>query len=291
MSILKDLSFWKKLQKSDMPQIEAFLRKREKFCVSAISRLNAGITDEVWAVEKDSAISALLFYGKRLLYPVFAFSPTELSAEKSSIEDLPLPLFFPQMLKSEYFHACQGLAKDMILLEGVLRKKGFTPIVCYDYELRQLAGNVPQQAAREDLKVRKATMADAGELFVLQANYEKEEVMPPGAQFDPALCRKTVEHIIEENMLLTAEYKGRLVGKVNINAQSWNYLQIGGVYVLPEYRGLGIAQAMTAALVRELSPFNKLFTLYVKKANLPALRVYDKLGFVIIEDYRISYFN
>jgi predicted GNAT family acetyltransferase len=141
------------------------------------------------------------------------------------------------------------------------------------------------------LKIRKATLADADSLFTLQANYEKEEVMPPGAQFDPAVCRKTVEHLITQGMLLTAEFKGCLVGKININAQSWNYLQIGGVYVLPECRSLGIAQTMTASLIRELSALNKQFTLYVKKTNLPALRLYDKLGFVKIEDYRISYYE
>jgi len=287
MSVLKELTFWKKVQESALPQIEAFLQKQEKYCVGAISRFNAGIIDNTWAVEeKDRSISAMLLYGKGLLFPVFNFPATELS-----IEDLPLPVSFSQLLKDEYLHACQGLAKDMILLEGALLKKGFIPISSCDYELRQLEGNGQTETANEELTIRKATLADTDALFVLQANYEQEEVMPPGVQFDPAICRKTLERLIAEDMFLTAEFKGRLAGKVNINAQSWNWLQIGGVYVLPEYRSLGIAQAMTASLIRELSPLNKQFILYVKKTNLPALRVYDKLGFARIEDYRLSYYN
>lgn len=290
MSVLKELTFWKKLQESSLPHIKAFLQKQEKFCVSAISRFNAGILNNVWAArKKDRAISALLLYGRRLLFPVFNFSPVELPTELST-GNLPLPLYFAQMLKDECFHACQGLAKDVLLLEEALRKKGFIPASGSDYELRQFAGNVDKETADKALKIRKATKADSESLFLLQANYEQEEVLPPGAQFDPAVCRKTLERLIAEDMLLTAEFKGRLVGKVNINAQSWNCLQIGGVYVLPEYRSRGIARAMTASLIRELSPLNKQFTLYVKKSNLPALRVYDKLGFVKIEDYRISYY-
>jgi len=116
-------------------------------------------------------------------------------------------------------------------------------------------------------------------------------VLPSGARFDPATCRKGVEHLIAGGMVLVAELKGRLIGKVNINAQSYTCLQIGGVYVLPEFRSLGIAQTMTAALIQEFAPLGKRFTLFVKKANAPALRAYEKLGFEKIEDYRISYYG
>ncbi|MDR2702238.1 MAG: GNAT family N-acetyltransferase [Spirochaetaceae bacterium] len=283
---------WKKLRKFRLSDAEAFLREHESSCVSAISRLCAGIIDDVWAaIFPSDSLSALLLYGKRLLFPVFRFS----AAKRANFlaGGIPLPFFFHQVLKNDPLHAAQGLVGDMDILEAALRKKGLFPASSYDYELRGLTHLAPESGAvsLSGLLIRKPEIADASALFPLQAGYEKEEVLPCGAQFDPTACRKGVEYLIAGGMVLTAELKGRLVGKVNINAQSYSCLQIGGVYVLPEYRSLGIAQAMTAALIRELAPLGKRFTLFVKKANAPARRLYDKLGFVKTGDYRISYYG
>jgi ribosomal protein S18 acetylase RimI-like enzyme len=298
------MNMWKKLRKSHLSGVDAFLREREGGCVSAISRFCAGIINNVWAAvfppasspasplaSSPASLSALLLYGKGLLFPVFHFSSAK--KEEFLAEGMPLPLFFRQVLKNDPLHAVQGVADDMDILEAALRKKGLFPASSYDYELRVLTHSVPESGGTSlpGLLIRKPKTADTGALFPLQAGYEKEEVLPRGAQFDPAVCRKGIEYLIAGGMILTAELKGHLVGKININAQSHSCLQIGGVYVLPEYRSLGIAQAMTAALIRELTPLGKRFTLFVKKANAPARRVYDKLGFVKSGDYRISYYG
>jgi predicted GNAT family acetyltransferase len=47
---------------------------------------------------------------------------------------------------------------------------------------------------------------------------------------------------------------------------------------------------MIAAFVERLSAEGKKFTLFVKKENFAAQAVYRALGFVPLEDYRISYF-
>ena len=127
-------------------------------------------------------------------------------------------------------------------------------------------------------------------LYPLQAAYEQEEVLPPGAVFNPAVCRRGLELLAAGNKMLAAEMDGVLVGKINVNARSFTRFQIGGVYVLPQWRGLGIARAMTAALVGELSRRKRGFTLFVKKANVSARRVYDSLGFAKTGDYRINYY-
>jgi len=296
------LNIWKKLRKSAHPQAEAFLRAREMYCVSAISRFTAGLTNNIWTMPKKApgTFFGVLFYGKRLLFPVFAFPPAQ--AAEFLADGLPLPLFFPQILKSDPLHAAQGLAGDMDLLEAALKKKGLFPASSYDYELRSkkvlpemtdtIENSVPLRGSfRDNLTIRKAEMADASALFPLQAGYEQEEVLPQGALFEPAVCLKGLEYLIAQNMLLVAELEGRPVGKANINAQSYNCLQIGGVYVRPEFRSLGIAQALTTALIQMFARQKNHFTLYVKKTNIAARRVYDKLGFVKTGDYRISYYG
>ena len=302
------MKFWKKLHKS--PLTEQFLRRREDYCVSAISRFNAGITNNVWAApsrrlqnkQPDSyTIYALLLYGRQMLFPVFDFPESQ--SKEISAKGLPLPLFFPTILKNNLLHAAQGLAPDMDILEKALQKNGFFSASRYDYELRSLelaengstggnhaginslAGNTPP-----GLMFRRAEMADTDALYPLQAAYETEEVLPQGAQLNPVHCRLGLERLITAQSVLAAQLDGKLVGKININAQSYTRFQIGGVYVLPEFRGLGIAQAMTAALIREFAPQKNRFTLFVKKGNIAAIRVYDKIGYKKIGDYRIAYY-
>ena len=316
------MKFWKKQRKSALTgrepgglpaaalsaaawgaEIEGFLREREAFCVNAISRFYSGIINEVWAAKMpcpdaakpENNVRGLLLYGKGLLFPVFHFSPA--MTEKFLLEDMPLPSFFPSVLKSGPLHCAQGLAGDMDMLETALGKKGIFPSSRYDYELRSLDYSRVSflktpwgMDGPPGLVIRKAETSDADGLFPLQAGYEQEEVLPRGAEFNPGLCRRGLEYLLAGNLVLAAELDGRLTGKININAQSLNFFQIGGVYVLPEYRGLGIAKAMTAALIREFALIKSRYSLFVKKANAPALRVYESLGFKKNGDYRISYF-
>jgi predicted GNAT family acetyltransferase len=80
------------------------------------------------------------------------------------------------------------------------------------------------------------------------------------------------------------------VGKINTNAESFTRYQIGGVYVHTDYRGLGIASVMTAALVRKLLAMGKGASLFVKKQNAAAGTVYRRVGFVKTGEYRIAYY-
>ena len=291
--------YWKKLKQSALSGAEAFLREREHSCVNAVSRFTSGTITHVWAAflqdlhsgkQREKQISGLLLYGNRFLFPVFCF-PSETAAAFS--ESMPLPPFFSWILKRSPLHAVQGLAADMDITETALETKGFFPASKYDYDLRSLVySGEPGMIVKTPpgLRIRRAVMADADPLFPLQAGYEQEEVLPRGAHFNPAACRKGLENLIADNLVLAAELEGFMVGKININAQSYTHFQIGGVYVVPEFRNYGIARAMTAALIREFAPQKNRFTLFVKKANIPARRVYDSLGFLKTGDYRITYF-
>jgi GNAT superfamily N-acetyltransferase len=287
--------FWKKLRKSSLSGTENFLENREPYCVSAISRFSSGIISHIWAnYTENNEISALLLYGKRILFPVFQFLP---EIKRDFLQNtMPLPLFFPALLKNDSLHVAQGLGEDMNILEASLKKKGLIPVSSYDYVLQnfEYSGEEPQRVfpgSLQDMVIRKADMGDSDALYPLQAAYEQEEVLPEGARFNPVVCRKGLEYLIGGGMVLAAEIKGRLVGKININAQSYCHFQIGGVYVEPEYRNRGIAKAMTAALIREFAPRKNRFSLFVKKTNRSARKVYDSLGFVKTGDYRISYYE
>jgi GNAT superfamily N-acetyltransferase len=205
----------------------------------------------------------------------------------------------------------QGLSADVALLESVFERKNIKASEQIEYDLMSLErgeaekivfekgipaafGSGPQNPAERPpppgLVIRQPDYNDIEGLFPLQCGYEQEEVLPKGAEFSAPACRKNLEQLIKNGGILMAKLDGFTVGKINLNAESFTRLQIGGVYVAPEFRGLGIAQSMILAMLRAALPRGKNFTLFVKKRNPIACRVYNKTGFTKTADYQIDYF-
>ncbi|QQO09657.1 GNAT family N-acetyltransferase [Breznakiella homolactica] len=276
---MDNLRRWKRMRREKDPGLEAFLRDHEPYCVSACGRLlREGGRNHIWGRYNDAGtIEALLMHSRRSLFPV-------------SWGTGPKPEFLDRFLNRYSIHAVQGLAADVAVLDRILAGKGLPLAEGIDYDLMALDG-VPAAPERTGGPVLRGPAAgDMDSLYELQAAYEKEEVLPKGAEFNPAACRRSVERIAAEEEILVAELGGRLIGKINTNARSFTRYQIGGVYVLPEFRGRGIATSMAAAFARELCSKGWGLSLFVKKSNIPARTVYDRIGFKTIADFRISYY-
>ena len=273
--------FWKKTGLFSSGAVEAFLRKRERYCVGACYRyLTLRETSRCWYAE-----NGFLIHVRRTLFPVFDFG--------KETYRLSLPRRLEKILVKEGLHAAQGLVRDMELLEPAFFGCGLVPSETIDYDLmemdhaREIAVN---RTCPADLRLRVPGPEDADALFPLQAGYDQEEVLPRAAVFNPAVCRKNLEAIISTGLVLAAEHEGRLVGKINVNAESFARFQIGGVYVEPACRGRGIGSALIAGFIRFFAFRGKHFTLFVKKQNGAARRLYDRIGFSKLADYRIDYF-
>jgi predicted GNAT family acetyltransferase len=197
-------------------------------------------------------------------------------------------------------HAIQGLREDAELLEEALRPV-YTAVDRIDYDLMSLDAEPDPEAFKgrlqpflrrgpAGLQLRTPDISDLERLLPLQTAYEKEEVLPRGAVHNPISTRLSLEHAVLREHILAAELEGRIVAKINTNAVSFTRYQLGGVYVHPGYRGIGIATSMTAALVLALAAEGRGLTLFVKKHNAAAKTVYRRLGFRTIGDYRISYY-
>jgi ribosomal protein S18 acetylase RimI-like enzyme len=61
-------------------------------------------------------------------------------------------------------------------------------------------------------------------------------------------------------------------------------IYIGGIQILPEYRGRGIGTALLKNLIEESTKASKTIRLEVFHNNLQALRLYEKVGFKVIEE-------
>ena len=72
---------------------------------------------------------------------------------------------------------------------------------------------------------------------------------------------------------------GEVVFKAEIGALSSRVGQIQGVWVHPEWRGRGLGQSGTAAVVAHLVRARRVASLYVNAFNTPARRAYERIGF------------
>ena len=274
---------WKKIKPPEYSAVEAYLLKREAFCVGACSKFITRNFNHMWAYQNiRGEIEALLLHNKLSLYPIF-----------SGNQHIPIPRFMSRFLKKVSIHSLQGLKADAERLERSMESQGCRAEDRIDYDLMTLDREpLPESFLRgpSGLVLRKPLPAETDKLFPLQSAYEQEEVVPRGGVFNPASCRRTLEKLISSRLIMAACLGNEIVGKININAVSYNRYQIGGVYVQPEYRGLGIAIRMSAVFLKQLFAEGKGITLFVKKRNTPARSVYHRLGFTVSGDYRICYY-
>ena len=297
---------WKKLPEGEFKKGESFLLAHEKFCVSACSgflRIKAGIKanntgylpkenkGNVWYLPScEGEIAALIVHNRRCLFPVFA--------GQNHIPNL-------RFLEKAYFlaktpfsgkvpiHAIQGLRRDVELLESLMEKQGYLVSESIDYDLMILDGKqrpIALKPGPKGLVLRPPKPEDEDGLFALHSAYEQEEVLTKKSVFNPEASRLNLKHILSRESVLVAEMDGRLVAKINTNAESFNRVQIGGVYVHPHYRRKGIAAVMSMVFTQGLLENGKNLTLFVKKRNLAARKVYHNIGFDFLADFRINYY-
>ena len=283
---VKQLDRWYKVSRNERSRAEAFLREREKYCVSASGRF-LGMKesrDHLWYMPgAESEISALLIHSRQTLFPVFD-SNVQISA----------PRFLEHFLGKVYIHAIQGLRESAERLEALMEELGYYALERIEYELMNLddvtAISRTIKECPAPLVMRPPLPEDEAHIFALQSAYEKEEVLPANAVFNPDAVRLNMRNILKKEQVLVAELDGQIVGKINTSAESFTRYQIGGVYVRPDCRNLGIGSKMTCVFAETLLSHGKGVSLFVKKRNTAACKVYRKTGFSSTADYRITYY-
>ena len=276
---------WRKINKNELYRAEAYLKKRENLCVAACARfLNLRESrGHVWRLAGPEAdIASLIIHSQRTLFPVFG--------EKKHI---PVPRFLNRFLGRVPIHALQGLCDDTELLETIMESQGYFAAERNDYFLMSLDYAPELDALKSGpagLVLRPPLPEDEEYLFALQAAYEQEEVLPANKVFNPSASRLGLRQILSRERVLVAVLDCQVAGKINTSAQSFTRYQIGGVYVRPDCRGLGIGLKMTAVFTRKLLSLGKGITLFVKRNNAAACKVYRRAGFNVLADYRITYY-
>jgi ribosomal protein S18 acetylase RimI-like enzyme len=273
------------MKKNDVSKLELFLREVENDYVNACGRFLARdpSKDYVWVLQDGNGnVKASIINSKSMLIPVLC-----------GAGEIPQIQFLKSFLRLKRIHSVQGLREEVIVLENALEKLDKVTADVFDYDLMSL-DTLPSKKGflkgPKNLELRVPQMIDLDAIAPLQAGYEKEEVLPRGTTFSSAASRVNIANIIANGQIFAAELDGKFVGKINVNAVSFTRYQVGGVYVSPDFRGMGIASRMTMEFITSLVNKGKGITLFVKKNNIPARRLYDSIGFKVKGDYRISYY-
>jgi predicted GNAT family acetyltransferase len=143
----------------------------------------------------------------------------------------------------------------------------------------------------EGLRLREAGPPDARGLYPLQRDYELEEVLIEPGHFDPPTCLANLRKTLRRQVVILAELDGRPVSKAGTNARGFDADQIGGVFTVEGQRGRGLARRVMVVLLERIFREKSLASLFVKKQNPAAVALYRRLGFRVLEDFRISYFG
>ena len=86
-----------------------------------------------------------------------------------------------------------------------------------------------------------------------------------------------------QNSLLIIEHKGEAIGLYHGNLMDHDTYEIGNIIVIPSYQGKGIGSDILMKIIQK-NPKLKIH-LQVFKDN-PAINLYKRLGFVIVDETR-----
>lgn len=139
----------------------------------------------------------------------------------------------------------------------------------------------------EPVPVRLARLEDLDALVIASAAMYREETLADPYKDNPQLFVRMHRHrILHRTSYLWCDHQGKVIFKADVSCVGRYGAQIAGVYTAPEHRGRGVARRALGRLCRELLRQHASLTLYVNDTNIPALRLYERLGFVTHCPYR-----
>ena len=280
------MSRWRYAEAADLQQVVRSLRRREWAYVPFSARLSCAGWRYRWrrrswaiALEQSAAQhpSAVLVTRSGLVLPALR-------------DGRPLP----PALRSLIRRVCRtpqsvmGTRSDVLRIQELLGR-GYAMV---DYTLMTVDAAVFRHPEwPPDLRIRRARPHDARRLFELQRAYELEEVILDASRFDGEQCLRLLRRSLQRELIYCGSIGGHPVAKAGTNARGFAVDQIGGVFTEAARRRRGYGGAVLSALLSDLFAAGRSATLFVKLKNTIAIRLYERLGFVARDGYRICYYR
>jgi predicted GNAT family acetyltransferase len=126
---------------------------------------------------------------------------------------------------------------------------------------------------------RYATFDDLDQLVPACAAMHKEEVGIDPLDRDAAGYRERIRELIERRRSIVRFDQGLIAAKCEFSAVSDDAVQLMGVWTHPQFRRRGLARVMLREVCGHLFRKGKNVTLFVNDFNLPAIGLYESIGF------------
>ena len=131
-----------------------------------------------------------------------------------------------------------------------------------------------------DLKhARLSSLRDLDQLVPACAAMHKEEVGIDPLERDAAGYRERIRELIERKRSIVYVEGGRIVSKCEFSAVTEDAVQLMGVWTDPRYRRRGLSRTTLREVCGHVFRGGRDVTLFVNDFNLPAIRLYESLGF------------
>ena len=129
----------------------------------------------------------------------------------------------------------------------------------------------------------------------MQFLYHKEEVYCDNSFYPYQAEMLSLKKNLKTNInyiVFTNDEKNIAVSKANVNGESPNYFQLGGIYTRKEFRNKGLSKLCLSYFIDHIFSKTKKkgIILYVKKDNTPAIKLYEKLGFTYQYESILCYY-
>lgn len=277
---------WRYAEATDLERVVRSLRRREWAYVPFSARLTGGGWRHRWqrrawtvVLEQDAAEhpSAVLVTRTGLVLPALR-------------NGRPLPPTLRPLIRRccRSPQSVMGTRGDVLRIQELLGR-GYAMV---DYSLMTVdAASYRPPPLPPELEIRRAGPRDARRLFELQRAYELEEVILDASRFDAEQCRNLLRRSLQRELVYFGTIHGHPVAKAGTNARGFAVDQIGGVFTEAARRRRGYGGAVLSALLRDLFAAGKSAALFVKLDNTMAIRLYEDLGFVARDGYRICYYR
>jgi predicted GNAT family acetyltransferase len=274
---------WRTAARADMDAVLSFLLQNEALCVPFTARLRAGLRGQTVYLARDDrgcVTGSLLVTPAGLLLPLLAggAGPGPELARLLSSGHPPV-------------HSIMGTGRSVAAVETLMPTVSTARIEYFLMSVTRAEARPAVAQPDHGVVVRVADERDAEALFPLQKAYELEEVVVDPHHFNDAQCMKLLRKTLREEIVFVAERDGIPLAKAATNARGFTVDQIGGVFTVPNARGAGFARLVVSELLRRIFREKDGASLFVKKRNRPAISLYERLGFLPVTDYVISYYG
>jgi len=128
-------------------------------------------------------------------------------------------------------------------------------------------------------EARFATLDDLEQLVPACAAMHKEEVGIDPLERDAAGYRERIRELIDRRRAIVHVRDGLIASKCEFSAVSEDAVQLMGVWTHPQFRRRGLAKVTLREVCGHLFRRGKNITLFVNDFNLPAIALYESIGF------------